>query len=97
VLLEAAPDSVDLEQVLAHLKESPHVQGVHDLHVWTVTSDSQALSAHVVVDDSCFLDGHAPQLLDEIQACLVGHFDVEHSTFQLEPASHVSHEIGAHG
>jgi cobalt-zinc-cadmium efflux system protein len=96
VLLEAAPKGVNLDDVVAHLRENDHVRGVHDLHVWTVTSDSQALSAHVVVDDSCFLDGHAPQLLDEIQACLVGHFDVEHSTFQLEPASHSGHELGAH-
>jgi cobalt-zinc-cadmium efflux system protein len=96
VLLEAAPKGVDLEDVLQHLQENDHVRGIHDLHIWTVTSDSQALSAHVVVDDSCFLDGYAPQLLDEIQACLVGHFDVEHSTFQLEPASHFGHELGAH-
>jgi len=69
---------------------------VHDLHVWTVTSDLPALSAHVVVADSCFTDGHAPQLLDEIQDCLIGHFDVEHPTFQLEPASHAQHEAGIH-
>jgi len=96
VLLEAAPAGVDLTDVLTHLHEVPHVHGVHDLHVWTVTSDLQALSAHVVLDDSCFRDGHAPQILDEIQACLVGHFDVEHSTFQLEPVSHAEHEAGCH-
>ena len=96
VLLEAAPASVDLERVLQHLKESEHVLGVHDLHIWTVTSGTQTLSAHVVVDDSCFLGGHAPQLLDEIQACLAGHFDVAHSTFQLESRSHAAHELGAH-
>jgi cobalt-zinc-cadmium efflux system protein len=96
VLLEAAPASVDLTRVLQHLKESEHVLGVHDLHIWTVTSGTQALSAHVVVDDSCFLGGHAPQLLDEIQACLVGHFDVEHSTFQLETRGHAAHELGTH-
>jgi len=49
-----------------------------------------------VLDDSCFTDGHAPQLLDEIQHCLIGHFDVEHSTFQLEPAGHAQHEAGTH-
>lgn len=96
VLLEAAPAGVDLDNVIQHLRESAHVRGVHDLHIWTVTSGTQALSAHVVVDDSCFLGGHAPQLLDEIQACLVGHFDVEHSTFQLETAGHAAHELGAH-
>jgi cobalt-zinc-cadmium efflux system protein len=96
ILLEAAPGHLDLEDILAHLKSTDHVIDVHDLHVWTVTSDLPALSAHVVLDDGCFNDGHAPQLLDELQACLVGHFDVEHSTFQFEPAGHGRHEISAH-
>jgi len=93
VLLEAAPQCIDLTDIRTHLLEHGHV---HDLHVWTVTSNLPALSAHVVLDDSCFTDGHAPQLLDELQHCLVGHFDVEHSTVQLEPASHAAHELGAH-
>lgn len=96
VLLEAAPEGIDLAQVRSHLLESDHVHDVHDLHVWTVTSNLPTLSAHVVIDDSCFNDGHAPQLLDELQSCLVGHFDVEHSTFQLEPAVHSTHETGNH-
>jgi cobalt-zinc-cadmium efflux system protein len=96
ILLEAAPEAVDLADVRSHLLEPPHVRDVHDLHVWTVTSDLPAISAHIVVDDSCFLDGHAPQVLDELQRCLAGHFDVEHSTFQLEPASHADHEPGTH-
>ncbi len=96
VLLEAAPQGIDLTDIRTHLLERGHVHDVHDLHVWTVTSTLPALSAHVVLDDSCFTDGHAPQLLDELQHCLVGHFDVEHSTFQLAPASHAAHELGAH-
>jgi cobalt-zinc-cadmium efflux system protein len=96
ILLEVAPESTDLEEIRSHLLKDPHVHDIHDLHVWTVTSALPALSAHVVVDKSCFTDGHAPQLLDELQACLVGHFDVEHSTFQLEPTGHAGHEQGAH-
>jgi cobalt-zinc-cadmium efflux system protein len=96
VLLEAAPEGMDLEDVRAHLLATGHVRGVHDLHVWTVTSGLPTLSAHIVVDDSCFHDGHAPQLLDALQACLTGHFDVEHSTFQLEAAAHAGHETGTH-
>jgi cobalt-zinc-cadmium efflux system protein len=96
ILLEAAPESTDLDAIRRHLLTEPHVHDVHDLHVWTVTSGLPTLSAHVVVDDSCFTDGHAPQLLDGLQACLVGHFDVEHSTFQLEPSGHAGHEHGAH-
>jgi cobalt-zinc-cadmium efflux system protein len=96
VLLEAAPEGMDLEQVRTHLAGVPHVLHVHDLHAWTVTSGLAALSAHVVIEDSCFSDGHAPRLLDQLQACLAGHFDVEHSTFQLEAAAHASHEPGTH-
>jgi cobalt-zinc-cadmium efflux system protein len=96
VLLEAAPEDIDLADVRSHLLENDHVRDLHDLHVWTVTSSLPALSAHVVLDDSCFNDGHAPRLLDELQGCLIGHFDVEHSTFQLEPARHADHETGTH-
>jgi len=96
VLLEAAPEGMNLEDLRAHLAGVPHVLGVHDLHAWTVTSGQPALSAHVVIEDSCFNDGHAPRLLDQLQNCLVGHFDVEHSTFQLEAAAHASHEPGTH-
>jgi len=96
VLLEAAPEGMDLEQIRTHLAEVPHVLAVHDLHAWTVTSGLPVLSAHVVIEDDCFNDGHAPRLLDQLQACLAGHFDVEHSTFQLEAAAHASHEPGTH-
>ena len=96
VLLEAAPDSVDLDEVRSHLLGTGHVTDVHDLHVWTVTSSLPSLSAHVVVEEGCFSDGHAPQILDQLQACLIGHFDVEHCTFQLEPAGHLDHETGTH-
>ncbi len=96
VLLEAAPEHVDLPELRAHLLTIEHVTDVHDLHAWTVTSDLPALSAHIVVTDGCFDSGHCPQILDRLQACLSGHFDVEHSTFQLEPAGHAEHEDGAH-
>lgn len=96
ILLEAAPEDMDLDEVRGHLLETPHVQDVHDLHVWTLTTDLPTLSAHIVLDDECFEDGHAPQLLDQLQACLGDHFDVEHSTFQLEPASHSDHEAETH-
>jgi cobalt-zinc-cadmium efflux system protein len=96
ILLEAAPEHMNLDDVRAHLLATGHVRDVHDLHAWTVTSSLPALSAHVIVDDSCFTDGYAPRLLDQLQACLAGHFDVEHSTFQFEAAAHAEHEPGTH-
>lgn len=96
ILLQAAPDDVSLDEVRAHMAGVDHVLGVHDLHAWTVASHLPTLSAHVVIEDGCFASGHAPQILDSLQECLGAHFDVEHSTFQLEPASHAAHEQGAH-
>ncbi len=68
------------------------VQGVHDLHAWTITSGLPVLSAHVVVDSAALADGRSAAMLDALQECLRGHFDVAHCTFQLEPASHADHE-----
>ena len=96
VLLEAAPDNVNLDDIRSHLLGVTQVSGVHDLHAWTVTSGLPVLSAHVVIHDFCFSNGDAPRILDEIQSCLAGHFDVLHSTFQLEPESHRDHEDGIH-
>lgn len=96
ILLQAAPDNLDLNSVRAHLLDVPHVLDVHDLHAWTVTSGSPTLAAHVVVEDECFHTGHAPQILDSLQACLVEHFDVAHATFQLEAATHAAHENDVH-
>ena len=96
VLMEATPKGVDLAHVRAHILGVPHVHAVHDLHASSVASDLPVLTAHVVVDDSCFRDGHLPGLLDHLQQCLAGHFDVEHSTVQFEPASHADHEHPAH-
>jgi cobalt-zinc-cadmium efflux system protein len=96
ILLQGTPDNLSLSDVRAHLANVEHVLDVHDLHVWTVASDLLTLSAHVVVEDGCFDSGHAPRILDALQKCLTEHFAIEHATFQLEPATHVSHEEGLH-
>ncbi len=94
VLLEATPKHVDLDDVRRHLLDTPGVLDVHDLHAWTITSGLPVLSAHVVVADAAYADGG--RVLDRLGACLAGHFDVEHCTFQLEPTTHAAHESGIH-
>jgi cobalt-zinc-cadmium efflux system protein len=96
ILLEVAPENVNLDTVREHLRGLAHVLDVHDLHVWTVTSGLPVLSAHVVIDETCFRDGLVPTILDQLQSCLAGHFDVEHSTFQMEPPRHLDHETRTH-
>jgi cobalt-zinc-cadmium efflux system protein len=96
VLLEASPRHVDLDEVRAHLLEVPGVVDVHDLHAWTITSGMPVLSVHVTVTDACLAKRGVGSLLDEFSACVAGHFDVEHATFQIEPESHREHEdLGA--
>jgi cobalt-zinc-cadmium efflux system protein len=98
VLLESTPKGLDLDDVRAHLLALDHVHAVHDLHASQIATGLPVLTAHVVIDDACFQDGHAPRMLDELQACVAEHFPVavEHSTFQLEPASHEAHESHTH-
>ena len=91
-------DDLDLNEVQRHLLEVPRVQAVHDLHASQIATGLPVLSAHIVVDDECFHDGHIPRLLDQLQACVAEHFpiSVEHSTFQFEQATHTQHESGHH-
>lgn len=96
VLLEATPKGIDLSEVREHLLEPGGVIDVHDLHAWTITSGLPVLSAHVVVNEDVLSGGNAGELLDQLHTCLAGHFDVEHSTFQLEPAGHSDHEGADH-
>jgi cobalt-zinc-cadmium efflux system protein len=96
ILLQAAPGDLDLNDVRKHLIEVDDVLDVHDLHAWTLTSGSTTLSAHVTVEDRCFNSGHTPQILDALQLCLASHFNITHSTMQLEPRSHVDHEGDIH-
>lgn len=96
VLLEATPKDIDIAKVRDHIRATTGVLAVHDLHVWTITSGSPVLSAHVVIEDSVFDGGGAAKVLDDLGICLAGHFDVEHCTFQLEPARHRQHEQRTH-
>jgi cobalt-zinc-cadmium efflux system protein len=96
VLLEASPRGMDLSEIRRHMTGLNGVRDVHELHAWTITSGLPVLSAHVVVDPEYFDDGQCFSMLDRLQDCLRGHFDVEHSTFQLEPAGHAAHERPMH-
>lgn len=51
--------------------------GVHDLHASTIATGLPVLTAHVVVDESCFTQGHVSQKLRDLQTCVAEHFDVD--------------------
>jgi cobalt-zinc-cadmium efflux system protein len=87
ILLEATPEDIDLEEVRRHLLELNEVASVHDLHAWTLTSSLPILTAHIVVTDDCITRGEVGRVLDHLQGCLAGHFDVEHSTSSWRPSA----------
>jgi len=96
VLLQQTPVDTDVAQIRSHILEAEGVVDVHDVHVWAVTTGKNIFSAHVVVDQQVFETGESGRLLDQLSSCLSSHFDVDHSTFQLEPAEHARHEEHLH-
>ena len=82
VLLEAAPRSIDTDAVRASLSTIEGVEGVHDLHVWTVSPGYVALSAHVVLADQAL--SQARGVMDGLKQVLADEFDIEHTTIQFE-------------
>ncbi len=91
VLLEATPRNIDLTKVRKHILEIEGVTDAHDLHAWLITSGVPVLSAHIVLKDPT-----ERNMLHKLQECLKDHFDVEHSTFQIEGPDHKDHEHGMH-
>jgi cobalt-zinc-cadmium efflux system protein len=80
ILLEGVPSHLRLEEVEDAMRDVIGVRRVHDLHVWTLTSGREAMSAHVVVDDP----GQSDRLLDELHAVLHARFGIDHTTIQIE-------------
>ena len=96
VLSQATPAHIEVDEIRTHLAAMPGVVDVHDVHVWSMTAQHPIFTAHVVVDDAVFSESRIETMLDALDACLHEHFDVSHTTFQLEPASHQEHESEQH-
>jgi cobalt-zinc-cadmium efflux system protein len=83
VLLQVAPTHVNLAAIRKELLEVPGVVDVHDLHVWTLTSEMEVASAHVMIGTD--VDAHG--VLDQARALLLRH-EIAHATIQVEPDDH---------
>ncbi|HEY1189787.1 MAG TPA: cation diffusion facilitator family transporter [Gemmata sp.] len=81
ILLEGTPEGVDLTAVRAAIASAPGVSGVHDLHVWALTSGVNALSAHVVLTDGAALG----DVLTTVHERVSHGFPIAHVTVQVEP------------
>ena len=80
ILMEGVPPHLDLREIETAMRVSHGVRDVHDLHVWTLTSGKEAMSAHVLVED--LSDGQ--HILKDLQALLLERFGIDHTTVQLE-------------
>jgi cobalt-zinc-cadmium efflux system protein len=89
VLLQSAPADIDLDELVEALSAIDGVVDVHDLHVWTLTSDMDAASAHLVTANGA--DSHA--VLDRARQCLIERHGISHGTFQIEPDDHEGCEL----
>lgn len=91
VLVQAAPPHVDLPKLRTDLAALPGVIDVHDLHVWTLTSEMEVATAHLKVASAA--DTH--RVLDAARVMLWDRHRLEHATLQVEPADHVGcEEVG---
>jgi len=92
VLLESVPEDIDLGELTAAMGAVAGVAEVHDLHVWSISSDLRALSAHVVLTGHPTLE-EAQVVGDRVKAALAGSFAIAHSTLELECERCVDGEV----
>jgi cobalt-zinc-cadmium efflux system protein len=82
VLLEIAPEHLDVDEVGEAMARHPRVTEVHDLHVWEIGSGFASLSAHVLVE----ADADCHGVRRELETVLAGRFGLEHTTLQVDHA-----------
>ena len=97
LLLEGTPREVDLAAVRTEITGTKLVTGVHDLHVWALSSDELALSCHIVIDDTSL--GNAEHVVRDLESKLCDRFAIGHTTIQVEschPCGEINHGAGEH-
>ncbi len=97
LLLEGTPREVDLAAVRTEITGTKLVTGVHDLHVWALSSDELALSCHIVIDDTSL--GDAEHVVRDLESKLCDRFAIGHTTIQVEschPCGEINHGAGEH-
>lgn len=97
LLMEGTPAYIDLAAVSKVIRNTPHVTGVHDLHVWALSPEAVALSTHVVVGDISL--GDAEHVVRDLEHRLCDGFSIGHTTIQVEschPCGEIHHGAGEH-
>ncbi|MGY4793428.1 cation diffusion facilitator family transporter [Lysinibacillus sp. FSL K6-0057] len=86
VLMEGTPSNVDVQEIIQLIEQTEGIESIHDLHIWTITSGTNALSCHAVVNDQLKI-AESEHILRKIEHNLQ-HKGIKHVTIQLETALH---------
>ncbi|RQP15276.1 MAG: cation transporter [Parapedobacter sp.] len=86
VLMEGTPTNVDVEKVTQKIRNTEGIIGIHDLHVWTITSGLNAFTCHATVNEKMTIE-ESEKMLREIEHDLE-HLNIHHVTIQLETPAH---------
>ena len=85
ILLEGMPAGMEMRHIQETIERVTGVNGVHDLHVWSIGSNSHALSCHIAIAD--IPPSASEAILREVQECLGKQFHIHHTTIQFEHAA----------
>lgn len=86
VLMEGTPSNVDVHEIIQLIEQTDGIESIHDLHIWTITSGTNALSCHAVVNDQLKI-AESEHILRKIEHNLQ-HKGIKHVTIQLETSLH---------
>lgn len=84
VLLEGTPADVNVEELRTGITKIPGVKAVHDLHVWSLTSGYNAMSAHIVIEDGIPYN----DALQLINTTVINNYKIKHTTIQIETGAY---------
>lgn len=82
ILLESVPKTIQMDKVIETIKTVPGVKGLHDIHIWTITSGIYALSSHIILEDQQLSRTH--EIINAINQELAERFNITHTTLQTE-------------
>jgi cobalt-zinc-cadmium efflux system protein len=82
ILMEAVPPGINFDQVHDAIGSVPRISGVHDLHIWSLSSYETALSCHILLDEADYPDG--PEIVASVDKLMHEQFGIGHCTLQVE-------------
>ncbi|MFQ6609560.1 MAG: cation diffusion facilitator family transporter [Fidelibacterota bacterium] len=89
LLMDTVPEHLDFKLIKQAILDQPHVEDVHDLHIWSISQNKPGLSAHIQVSPECVSRHHWSDCLDKTQTLLRDKFSIEHCTIQIEPTNFI--------